>query len=111
MSVRRYLHGRGLRYGLHRTDLPGRPDIVLTCRGTVVFVHGCFWHGHRCPHGSVASKTNVDYWIAKIKDNQQRDCRQQAALRALGWQVETIWECQTQDSTVLARLARKLLAR
>lgn len=111
LLVRRYLHAQGLRYALHRADLPGRPDIVLTRRATVVFVHGCFWHGHRCRHGRIAAKTNSQFWQRKIADNQARDRRQSAALRQLGWQVETVWECECRRPDRLARLVARLRAR
>jgi DNA mismatch endonuclease, patch repair protein len=111
MAVRRWLHACGLRYSLHRRDLPGSPDIVLTKRRSVVFVHGCFWHGHRCAHGAVASKTRPRFWAAKIAGNRERDRRKAARLRRLGWHVETIWECQTRDPRRLERLSAKLLGR
>jgi len=111
MAVRRYLHSRGIRYSLHRADLPGKPDIVLARRSTVVFVHGCFWHGHRCAHGRVRSKTDTAFWDAKIAANRQRDRCKARALRALGWAVETIWECQSSDSRRLEQLVARLKSR
>jgi DNA mismatch endonuclease (patch repair protein) len=111
VAVRRHLHARGLRYALHRRDLPGRPDIVLPARRSVVFVHGCFWHGHACSHGAVQAKTNAAFWSTKIADNRARDRRKAAALRRLGWRVETIWECQVRDRRRLDRLCAVLLAR
>lgn len=111
LTVRRYLHGLGLRYGLHARSLPGKPDIVLPRRGAVVFVNGCFWHGHVCKHGSVQAKTNPEYWAAKVADNRRRDQRQYRELHALGWQVEVIWECQCRNDSTLRKLARRLLAR
>lgn len=110
-AVRRYLHASGLRFALHRRDLPGRPDIVLPRRGSVVFVHGCFWHGHHCAHGSVMAKRNAAFWAAKIEANRARDRRKAAALRRLGWHVETIWECQLRNARRLEALSRRLLAR
>jgi DNA mismatch endonuclease (patch repair protein) len=111
LAVRRFLHAAGLRYCLHLADMPGRPDLVLPRRRTVVFVHGCFWHGHDCAHGSVRSKTNTEFWKRKLDDNRARDARKRAELRAAGWRVEVIWECQAMDAGVLARLARKLQRR
>lgn len=108
LAVRRYLHARGIRYSLHRRDLPGRPDIVLARRATVVFVHGCFWHGHRCAHGGVRSKTETAFWDAKIAANRARDRRKARALRTLGWAVETVWECQCDDARRLERLVARL---
>jgi len=111
LTVRRYLHARGLRYGLHRRELPGTPDIVLPRHRSVVFVNGCFWHGHECKHGRVRARSNADYWEAKIADNRERDRRNRAKLRMLGWRVETIWECQCGSLAMLDRLARRLLHR
>lgn len=111
MLVRRALHAAGLRYRLHVRGLPGSPDLVLSRRSTVVFVHGCFWHGHDCRHGSVQAKSNTAFWQAKIEANRERDARQRLALEALGWQVETVWECQCKDTDGLRRLAASLLER
>jgi len=111
LAVRRHLHRAGLRFRLHVQPLPGTPDIVLPKRGTVVFVHGCFWHGHDCHHGRVQAKTNSAFWAQKIAANRARDSRKAAALRALGWFVETIWECETREPAKLNRLARRLLRR
>jgi DNA mismatch endonuclease (patch repair protein) len=111
LVVRRYLHAAGLRYSLHGRQLPGRPDIVLPCRGSVVLVHGCFWHGHRCKHGLARARSNTSYWDAKIADNRQRDRRQCKQLRSLGWKVEVVWECMTRNERAMQRLAERLLAR
>lgn len=111
LVVRRAIHGAGLRYRLHGRDLPGTPDLILTARATVIFVHGCFWHGHDCRHGSVRSKSNTEYWHRKIEDNRARDLRKTVALRALGWYVEVIWECQVHDRRRLAALCKRLSAR
>lgn len=111
LAVRRWLWARGLRYRLHAARLPGRPDIVFAGRRTVVFVHGCFWHGHSCRHGRRKAKSNAPYWAAKIEDNRSRDRRQQRELRAMGWNVEVVWECQCRKSALLERLAERLEAR
>jgi DNA mismatch endonuclease (patch repair protein) len=111
LTVRRFLHRRGLRYALHAKRLPGRPDLVLPRRQSVVFVHGCFWHGHDCAHGSVQAKTNTAFWQRKLEDNRARDARKEAALRAAGWHVEVVWECQVDDTALLHRLASRLLRR
>jgi DNA mismatch endonuclease (patch repair protein) len=95
LRVRRWLHRRGYRYGLHARRLPGTPDIVLTRRKTVVLVHGCFWHRHaRCRFASVPS-TRRDFWTAKFLANVDRDARQIAELEAASWKVIVIWECET----------------
>ena len=106
-TVRRLLTGLGLRYRLQRADLPGRPDIVLPGRRLAILVHGCFWHGHDCARGSRAPKANQDYWLAKIGRNRARDQRTLQDLNALGWRVETVWECEMKDE---ARLAARLAA-
>jgi len=108
-AVRRILTRLGARYRLHRKDLPGNPDIVMPGRKLAVFVHGCFWHGHDCARGSRVPKANRDYWLAKVGRNKARDEKAQEALRADGWTVETIWECELKDEPGLtARLARRL---
>lgn len=106
--IRSHLHACGLRFRLHGAGLPGRPDIVLAGRRAVVFVHGCFWHGHDCVHGRVKARTNTDYWSAKLADNQARDRRQVAALTDAGWTVEIVWECQCSVSHALDNLVRRL---
>jgi len=92
---------------LHRRDLPGTPDIVLPGRGMVVFVHGCFWHGHRCKVGKMP-KSRIDYWGPKIEANKARDKRKSAKLRRLGWSVVTVYECELK---LAERLAARLLKR
>jgi DNA mismatch endonuclease, patch repair protein len=92
MLIRRGLHARGLRFRLHRRDLPGRPDIVLPSRNAVLFVHGCFWHGHNCPLFRMPA-TRPDFWRDKIEANGRRDAAAIAALGGLGWRVGVVWEC------------------
>ena len=93
MLVRRYLHALGYRYGLHNKKLPGSPDIVLRRLRTVIFINGCFWHGHdNCKYYRLP-KTNPDFWRTKIEANRARDARTASALRTLGWHVIVIWEC------------------
>lgn len=100
-ALRSLLHGLGFRFRLHRTDLPGRPDMVLPCRKTVVFVHGCFWHRHQnCPRASTP-KTNSAFWEAKFQANVARDTRVSATLEAMGWKVLTVWECELADISAL----------
>jgi len=103
LRVRRWLHARGFRFRLHRKDLPGRPDIVLPGRGAVVFVHGCFWHGHRGCKRSALPTSNHEYWEKKIGRNLVRDRRNAAKLRRLGWRVLTIWECEVGKESVMRR--------
>ncbi|MFZ2651666.1 MAG: very short patch repair endonuclease [Burkholderiaceae bacterium] len=93
IELRKRLHGLGLRYRLHVNGLPGRPDLVFPKHRTVLFVHGCFWHGHSCRAGRAPS-TNQAYWAEKLAENARRDRRNASALRALGWRVLTVWECK-----------------
>lgn len=97
MIVRRMAHAMGKRYRLHRDDLPGKPDLTFPGSRKIIFVHGCFWHGHDCKRGARQPKTNAEYWIQKIRRNKERDERAQESLRAMGWEVLIIWECQTRD--------------
>ena len=106
MRVRRVLHAMGLRYRLHGKGLPGKPDLVFTAARAVLFVHGCFWHMHRCKRGKPVPATNITFWAEKRRSNVERDKRNRAALKADGWRVFEIWECQTRDDGALrARLA------
>jgi DNA mismatch endonuclease (patch repair protein) len=92
ISIRQALHARGYRYRLHVKKLPGKPDLVLPKYNAVVFVHGCFWHGHSCRYFKIP-KTRTDFWVEKIGKNQARDKFQEAALLRLGWRVLVVWEC------------------
>ena len=105
LAVRRVAHGMGLRYRLHRKDLPGRPDLVFPKHRLAVFVHGCFWHHHReCRYAHVP-KSHVAYWTDKFARNVRRDRRNEEELLTLGWRVFVIWECETRDEeTVRQRL-------
>jgi DNA mismatch endonuclease (patch repair protein) len=109
LQVRRLLWRLGARYRLHRRDLPGSPDIVLPGRKLVVFVHGCFWHGHSCARGARTPKANRDYWVAKVGRNVARDRESRAKLEAAGWRVEVVWECELKDAAALETRMRKLL--
>lgn len=90
--VRRYLFSRGYRYRKNVKGLPGTPDIVLHKYGIVIFIHGCFWHGHE--EDGTMPKTNREFWKSKIERNKQRDERNKEALKRMGWRVMTVWECQ-----------------
>ena len=111
MVVRQLTHGMGYRYGLHRKDLPGKPDMVFPSRRKVIFVHGCFWHQHSCARGNRQPKTRREYWLEKLEKNRKRDRANLAALRERGWDVMVIWECQTGVGarTDLARKIAKFL--
>jgi len=107
-SVRRLVHRMGYRYRLHAKELPGRPDLVFRPRRKVIFVHGCFWHRHEgCPANRMP-KTRTDYWQDKLNGNVARDRRNEAALRADGWGVLVIWECDIRGN--LDRLAPRIRA-
>ena len=106
MLVRSLVHRMGYRFRLHATDLPGKPDLVFRSRKKVIFVHGCFWHQHAkksCKDGR-APKSNLGYWAAKLARNVTRDQRNMEALKAMGWRVLVIWECDTvKGATALER--------
>lgn len=101
MRVRRILHAAGFRYRLHARELPGKPDLVFPAARAIVFVHGCFWHMHRCRYGKPVPATNCDFWAAKRRGNADRDKRHRAALKRDGWKVFEIWECATRDEAKL----------
>lgn len=109
MFVRRLLHGMGLRYTLHRADLPGKPDIVLPRHRAVIFVHGCFWHAHRCRAGQRAPRSNAEYWRCKRERNATRDRQAVRLLRRANWSVLVIWECQTRKPSFLRRRIAEFL--
>lgn len=101
-TVRSLLHRMGYRFRLHRRDLPGKPDIVLPKYRTAIFVHGCFWHRHPGCRCTTTPKSNVDFWQAKFRANVERDRKARRDLRAGGWQVVVVWECQTKHLDTLA---------
>jgi DNA mismatch endonuclease (patch repair protein) len=90
--IRKALHARGFRFRLHVKDLPGKPDLVLPKYRALIFVHGCFWHGHGCRYFKVP-QTRPEFWLEKIGKNQRRDSLQEEALKAMGWRVLVVWEC------------------
>jgi DNA mismatch endonuclease, patch repair protein len=102
VRVRSCLHSIGLRFRLHDNRLPGSPDVTLRRHNAVVFVHGCFWHGHDCPRGKAPS-TRQEFWLPKLIRNRERDQQQLRSLRDLGWRVLVVWECETKDRTRLTR--------
>ena len=119
VAVRSMLHGMGLRFRLHgrvakrihrKGVLPGKPDIVLASRRTVVFVHGCFWHRHKDCRLASTPKSNQEFWNAKFERNVERDKHHLAELEELGWRVIVIWECELRNADTLdARLKKELL--
>ncbi|KIS28695.1 DNA mismatch repair protein Vsr [Arthrobacter sp. SPG23] len=94
IMLRRMLHRDGLRYRLHDRRLPGKPDLVFAGRRKVIFVNGCFWHGHDCPVGSRLPKSNTEFWADKRLRNQERDAKQRIQLVDQGWGYLDIWECE-----------------
>lgn len=110
MVVRRWLFSHGYRYRLHPKILPGKPDIVMPGRRLAIFVHGCFWHGHDCIKGR-APKSRLDYWQPKLDNNRERDARKASELRALGWAVLTLWQCDIGDEARLARILERTLGK
>lgn len=97
MVVRRYLHARGLRYTLHDKTLPGKPDLVFWSRKVVVFVHGCFWHGHESCGTWRIPQSRTEYWTEKIFGNRRRDERVIRKLRRAGWRVHVVWQCRISE--------------
>jgi DNA mismatch endonuclease (patch repair protein) len=106
--VRKWLFSRGFRYRINVKKLPGSPDIVLHKYKCVIFVNGCFWHGHNCPDGHIP-KSNVEFWKNKIERNQERDLKCKQELESLGWRVIILWECELKDfETIMAKLERNI---
>jgi DNA mismatch endonuclease, patch repair protein len=110
LATRRALHRLGFRFRLHRRDLPGTPDIVLTRKRIALLVHGCFWHRHPGCRFAYSPKSRKDFWTAKFARNVMRDLEVQQQLTALGWHAHVIWECETEDVAALERVLLALLA-
>lgn len=111
MIVRSAVYRLGYRHRLHVKGLPGKPDLVFRSRKKVIFVHGCFWHQHpkkSCKDGR-APKSNLGYWAGKLARNVARDARNLAVLKAMGWKVLVVWECETKHSAVIALRLSKFL--
>src|SRR5437867_4880958 len=105
--VRSIVHALGYRYRLHKTDLPGKPDIVLVRHRKIIDVHGCFFHMHKCPYGSVVPVTNAKFWKTKRLSNVERDRRNLSALSRGGWRVLVVWECETRRPAFLRQTLQK----
>jgi DNA mismatch endonuclease (patch repair protein) len=108
LRVRSETHKLGYRFRLHRKDLPGNPDLVFGPRKKVIFVHGCFWHSHNCKTAHVP-KSNQPYWGPKLQRNRARDVINIEALRAEGWQILVIWECETREHGTLKNRLKSFL--
>lgn len=105
IAIRRGLHALGLRYRLHDRKLPGTPDLVFSGRQAVVFVHGCFWHGHDCPLG-VRPRSNAAFWDTKIARNQERDRGAVEELAKRGWRIAVVWECALRGTQAMSEDTR-----
>ena len=110
MIVRSLVHRMGYRYSLHRKDLPGKPDLVLTRHSKIIFVHGCFWHMHNCRYGRVKPKTRAKFWQKNRQGNVERDRKNLRQLRKDGFKVLVIWECQTRNIDTLTKKLSKFLS-
>lgn len=109
MLVRKFLFANGFRYRLNVKTLPGKPDIVLPKYKTVIFINGCFWHGHEGCRYFVVPKTRAEWWLNKISDTQKRDSESENQLNALGWKVITLWGCELKPSLKDTNLNNLLL--
>ena len=109
LKVRRLAHSLGYRFRLHRRDLPGRPDLVFSTRRKIVFVHGCFWHRHPGCRKATMPKSQTEFWSSKFARNVERDARNERELRAAGWDILIIWECETRDVEKISEALRNFL--
>ena len=106
--VRKFLFSKGFRYRINVKTLPGKPDIVLPKYKTIIFVNGCFWHGHNCKKGKLPS-SNTDFWKEKISNNKSRDAKNSDLLVNLGWKVIIIWQCEISKIDNRTKILNKLL--
>lgn len=107
LAVRRAAHRLGLRFRLHRRDLPGSPDLVFPKWRTALFVHGCYWHRHSGCSLSYTPKSNVEFWLNKFQINVNRDKRTKQELENMGWQVVVIWECETKNEKTISEILNR----
>lgn len=110
MRVRRAAHASGLRFRLHRKDLPGKPDLVFAKHRVALFVHGCFWHRHSGCSKASMPKSRTEFWRAKFDANVARDARVTTKLQSTGWRVVTVWECETKDPVKLHSLLASIIS-
>lgn len=109
LLVRRLVYRMGYRYRLHRKDLPGKPDLAFMQMRKAIFVHGCFWHCHDCGGEARVPRLNRAYWREKLRRNKERDAAAVKALRALGWKVAVLWECELRKQKAIERRLRTFL--
>ena len=111
LQVRRIVHSMGFRYSLHKKDLPGKPDIVLTRLNAIIFVHGCFWHRHAASRCRLARlpKSRLDFWLPKLESNRLRDQKNMRGLRSRGWKILVVWECELRDIERIKNRIRRFL--
>lgn len=107
IRVRKAAHALGLRFRLHRSDLPGTPDLVFARHRAAIFVHGCFWHRHPNCKKATTPKSEVSFWTKKFERNVERDRKALEELSAAGWKTMVIWECQTTDARALSNLLKR----
>ena len=110
LLVRSLVHRMGYRYALHRSDLPGKPDLVFVTHKKIIFVHGCFWHMHNCRKGRSMPATRKKFWQTKREGNKQRDKHNINKLRRQGWKVLIVWECQIRDIKKLTGILKHFLS-
>jgi DNA mismatch endonuclease, patch repair protein len=110
LLVRRLVSALGFRYRIHRRDIPGKPDLAFIGRRKVIFVHGCFWHGHDCARGKRVPRTNTLYWVSKIARNRERDRQTKLRLESQGWAILEIWECETKHEPTIKEQLRSFLS-
>ena len=110
LRIRKLIHSMGFRYRLHRSDLPGKPDLVFGQKKKIIFINGCFFHHHAGCSRAALPKSRRGYWVPKLQENARRDRYNLKALRLLGWKILTIWECQSKDKSYLSATILKFLA-
>lgn len=109
ISVRKYLFSKGFRYRKNVEDMPGKPDIVLPKYKIIIFIHGCFWHGHENCDAATLPTSNIEYWTNKVKSNVNRDLRNKQLLINSGWKIIIVWECELKSKNKEQRFSRLLL--
>ena len=110
MAVRSLVHKLGYRFRLHRQDLPGKPDLAFPARHKVIFVHGCFWHSHKCKAGLIP-KTNRGFWLPKLRRNKERDIENLETLTQHGWEALVVWQCELKDTCALVSRLESFLGK